>query len=323
MHRIDTHHHILPPHYLTKERERIRAVAHGLFPQLLEWTPRRALEAMDQGGIATAVTSISAPGIWFGDAAAARQLARECNEYAAELARDHPGRFGAFAALPLPDVEGSLREIEYALDVLGADGIGLMTNYDDTWPGEPAWAPVFDELNRRRTVVYFHPTAATRCTNLLPGIPSPTIEFPFDTTRAITSLLYSGTFSRCPELRFIFSHGGGTLPMLAGRLAGLLRVRKDLAALLPHGVPYELKKLYYDIVSAADPVPFTAVRELAGISQLLFGSDYPFWSPEVTVARLAELGLRPSDLQAIERDNALTLLPRLAGQATAARSRAE
>jgi len=310
-HRIDTHHHILPPRYLAQERERIREVSHGLFPQLLEWTPGRALEAMDQSGIATAITSISTPGVWFGDAEAGRRLARECNEYAASLARDHPGRFGMFAALPLGDVEGSLREIEYALDVLQADGIGLMTNYDDRYPGDSAWTPVFDELNRRRAVVYFHPTTSTCTANIVPGIPSPTLEFTFDTTRAIASLLFSGTFSRCPDVRFIFSHGGGTLPMVAWRLGGLLRVRPDLVARLPNGIMYEVKKLYYDVVSAANPVAFNAVRQLAGTSQLLFGSDYPFWSPQVTVDALAALGLGPSDLRAIERDNALALLPKV------------
>jgi predicted TIM-barrel fold metal-dependent hydrolase len=268
---------------------------------------------MDRAGIATAVSSISTPGIWFGDAAAARRLARECNEYAARLAGDHKRRFGMFAALPLPDVDASLREIEYALDVLGADGVGLMTNYDDRWPGEPAWAPVFDELERRRAVVYFHPTAAKACTNLLPGLPPATLEFPFDTTRAITSLLLSGTFSRCPHVRFIFSHGGGALPMLAGRLAGFLSVRTDLAARVPNGVLPELRKLYYDVVGVANPVAFGAVRQLAGISQLLFGTDYPFFPPDRTVNGLAELGLGPGDLRAIERDNALALLPRLGG----------
>jgi predicted TIM-barrel fold metal-dependent hydrolase len=312
-HRIDTHHHILPPRYLEQERERLRGTSHALFPRLVEWTPDRAVETMDRAGIATAVSSISTPGIWFGDAAAARRLARECNEYAARLAGDHKRRFGMFAALPLPDVDASLREIEYALDVLGADGVGLMTNYDDRWPGEPAWAPVFDELERRRAVVYFHPTAAKACTNLLPGLPPATLEFPFDTTRAITSLLLSGTFSRCPHVRFIFSHGGGALPMLAGRLAGFLSVRTDLAARVPNGVLPELRKLYYDVVGVANPVAFGAVRQLAGISQLLFGTDYPFFPPDRTVNGLAELGLGPGDLRAIERDNALALLPRLGG----------
>jgi predicted TIM-barrel fold metal-dependent hydrolase len=310
-HRIDTHHHIVPPRYLEQARERLRVTAHALFPQLLEWTPSRALETMGRVEIASAIMSISTPGIWFGDAGAARGLARDCNEYAAQLSGDHSGRFGFFAAVPLPDVDGSLREIEYALDVLHADGIGLMTNYDDRWPGEPAWAPVFDELDRRRAVVYFHPTASRACTNLLPGLPPATIEFPFDTTRAITSLLLSGTLSRCRNIRWIFSHGGGALPMVVGRLAGFLSVRKDLAAKVPNGVLPELRKLYYDVVGVANPIAFGAVRELAGIPQLLFGTDYPFFPPDPTVKGLTDLPLSADERRAIERDNAVRLLPRL------------
>ena len=154
-HRIDTHHHVYPPAYLAQERERIQKTTHALFARLLEWTPARAVEIMDKNGIATAIASISAPGIWFGDAALARRTARECNEYCARLSSDHAGRFGQFAAIPLPDVDGSLREIEYALDVLEANGIALMTNYEDKWPGDPSFAPVFDELNRRGAVVLF------------------------------------------------------------------------------------------------------------------------------------------------------------------------
>jgi 6-methylsalicylate decarboxylase len=311
-HRIDTHHHIFPPRYLAKERERIVGVAPTYAKEMLEWTPQASLDVMDAGGIATAVTSISTPGVWFGDAKASRQLARDCNDYAAQIARDHKGRFGVFAALPLPDVDGSLREIEYAFDVLKADGIGLVTSYGDKWPGEPAFAPVFDELDRRRAVVYFHPTAPHCCTDLMPGVPPAALEFVFDTTRAIISLLYSGTFLRCANLRFIFSHAGGTLPMIAHRISNQTKRRKDYAEKFPSGVMHEFQKLYYDIVSAAHPVPFEAIRQIAGISHLLYGSDFPFWHPDVTAAGLAGLKLSADDLRAIERDNALALLPSLA-----------
>ena len=314
-HRIDTHHHIFPTHYMEKERERVLGVAHRLAPEILKWTPDAAVEALDRAGIATAVTSISAPGVWFGDPRAARALSRDCNEYAVTMARDHRGRFGVFAALPLPDVDGSLAEIEHAFDVLRADGIGLMTSYGDVWPGDERLAPVFDELNRRKAVVYFHPTAASACANLLPGIPAATIEFPFDTTRAIASLLLGGTLSRCPDIRFIFSHAGGALPMLAHRIAGLMRVRPDLLEKLPKGVMHEFTKLHYDVCSATSPIAFGAIRQLAGISQLLYGTDFPYWPSETTGAGLAQLGLAAAELRAVERDNALRLLPRLARSA--------
>jgi 6-methylsalicylate decarboxylase len=310
-HRIDTHHHVYPPRYLAQERERIQKTTHALFARLLEWTPARALEVMDRNGIATAIASISAPGIWFGDAEAAHRSARECNEYCARLASDHKGRFGQFAAIPLPDVDGSLREIEYLYDTLKADGIALTTNYDDKYPGEDAFTPVFDELNRRKAVVYFHPTAASFAFNRVKDIPPPTIEFPFDTTRTITSLLFSGTFSRCPDIRWIFSHGGGALGMVANRLVGLSRTRPELAARVPGGVKQELSKLYLDVVGVTTPGALHAVLDIVPVSQLLFGTDFPFWAPDITIKGLAGLKLSATDLQAIERDNALKLLPGL------------
>jgi len=311
-HRIDTHHHVVPPCYLERHRDAILAVAHVHAPKLVEWTPAKSLEAMDRAGVATAITSISSPGVWFGDGAAARGMVRECNEFAAQMARDHKGRFGVFAALPLPDADASLREIEYAFDVLKADGIGLMTHFGEAYPGDPRFAAVFDELNRRKAVVYFHPTTPGYCSALLPEIPPPMVEFPFDTTRAILTLLFSGTFSRCQDIRFIFSHAGGTLPMLAHRIAAVTGTRKELAAQAPKGAMHEFRRLYYDVVNASNPISFNAIRQLAGIPQLLYGSDFPFWLPEMTASALAELGLAAEELRAVERDNALALFPRFA-----------
>lgn len=311
-HRIDTHHHIFPPQYLARASDRIVAAAPGHTTNLTEWTPQKAIDAMDANGIATAVTSISTPGIWFGDAETTRALARDCNEFAAQMAGDHKGRFGVFATLPLPDVDHSLEEIAYALDVLGVDGFGLVTNYGDILPGDSRIAPVFDELNRRKAVVYFHPTAATCCVNHSTILPPAIIEFPFDTTRAIASLLTSGTLSRCPDIRFIFSHGGGTIAMLAGRLARIMRTRKELAEIVPNGAMYELQRLYYDLVSINTTAAFQAVRSVAEIPNLLFGSDFPYWSPAVAVEELKSLGLSQEEICDVERNNALRLMPRLA-----------
>ena len=218
-HRIDVHHHILPPDYVaTVGDDRIGPlILSGKTP---EWTPQSSIEAMDRNGIATAITSISAPGFWFGNTAQTIELCRHSNEYATKIRRDHPGRFGTFAGLPLPDVEASMAEIAYALDTLKADRIGLLTSYGDQYPGDAAFAPVFDELDRRGAVVYFHPTNAP-CSQCLPEIPAATLDFPFDTTRAIVSLLFGGTFARRRNIRFIFSHAGGTVPFLAERIARL------------------------------------------------------------------------------------------------------
>lgn len=266
---------------------------------------------MDRDGIAVSVLSIGTPSVWLGDVASSRALARECNEATAKIQADHKGRFGHFATIPLPDVGGSLREIEHLFDTLKADGIALSTNYDDKYPGEEAFAPVFDELNRRKAVVYFHPTAASFAFDRVKDIPPPTLEFPFDTTRAIVSLMFCGTFSRCPEIRWIFSHGGGALPMLAGRIAGLARNRPELAKRVPNGVMAELKKLYYDVVGVNGRGAFSALKDISDPSRLLFGTDFPFWSPKDTISAMSALDLRETERAAIERGNALALLPNL------------
>jgi 6-methylsalicylate decarboxylase len=308
-HRIDVHHHILPPGY-------VRAVGDDRIGPLIvagktpEWTPQHSIEAMDRNGIEKSITSISAPGLWFGDAAATKALTRECNDYAAQIRGDHPGRFGVFASLPLPDIENSLREIGYALDELKADGIGLLTNYDGRYPGDPLFAPVFDELNRRKAVVYFHPAQAPCCHAHGLAIPAATLDFPFDTTKAVTSLLFGGTFARCRDIRFIFSHAGGTIPFLAERIARL-EVRPEFRGSVPDGVMFELKRLFFDTALSANALAFSALLTLVTPDQVLFGSDYPF-APETTMVAsikgLAGLGLAPEVLHAIERTNALRLL---------------
>jgi predicted TIM-barrel fold metal-dependent hydrolase len=314
--RIDVHHHILPPPYMLRARDRILEISDRDHSALLNWTPARALEEMDRAGIATAITSLSLPGVWFGGVEAARALARTCNEYAAQMVKDYPGRFGLFAAVPLPDTEGSLRELAYALDILKADGIGLVSNYDDKWPGDQAFAPVLEELNRRRAVVFIHPTAPSCCSHLMPGIAASTIEFLFDTSRAILSLLVSGTFSRCPDIRFIFCHAGGTMPVLAARANAFVERHKDIAERVPTGVPSELKKLYYDVANSVNPSSMAALMNLVPMSQLLFGSDFPYVPCTVTANGLDRFGLSASDLSAVNRENAVRLFPRLNSTAT-------
>jgi predicted TIM-barrel fold metal-dependent hydrolase len=310
-HRIDTHHHPYPPAYIKATGDILKHTTHAFYDRLTKWQPTQAVEVMDQDGIAISVLSIATPSVWLGDVEASRKLARECNDYAARMQSDYKGRFGHFATLPLPDVEGSLREIEYAYDTLAADGIALTTNYIDKYPGEADWAPVFDELYRRKAVVYFHPTAASFAFNRVKDIPPPTIEFPFDTTRTITSLLFSGTLTRCPDIKWIFSHGGGALGMVANRMVGLAKNRPELAARVPNGVKHELSKLYLDVVGIVTPGALAAILDVVPMSNLLFGTDYPFWKPEETIHGLAALNLSPADLAAIERGNALRLMPGL------------
>jgi predicted TIM-barrel fold metal-dependent hydrolase len=313
--KIDTHCHLFPPRWLAEHGQDIVKSAPGIAASVtLDWTPQVALDAMDKFGIATSVLSIPTPGVWFGDVEKSRSLARHCNEFGARLVQDRPDRFGMFAIVSFNDVDGTLREIEYALDVLKLDGIGMMTSCEGKYPGDPSCAAIFDELNRRKAVVYFHPLCPPFALNVVPGV-SPAIgEFIFDTTRAVLSLLYSGTLSRCADVKFIFSHGGGTVPYLADRIASLARrpTEKEMAARIPKGVMYELGKLYYDIVSiCGNPPGMACLRGIADPTHLLFGTDFPYYRMEHSAENLPKSAADERELAAINRRNALALFPRL------------
>ena len=314
--RIDVHHHFYPREYLQALHSPAAGGESIAFPGVRDWTVDRTLEDMNRHGIAASILSLSPPGCRLGNAAENRQLARLCNDHGKRLAREHPGRFGLFGVLPMPDVEGSLAEIAYALDVLKADGIQLMTSYGDRWPGDPAFEPVFEELNRRKALVFIHPLAPACCGNLIPWVPAALLEYPHDTNRCIMSLMFSGTLSRLPDIRYIFCHGGGSMPMLAGRVMHSGSNRKFLP-LVPRGIDYELKKLYYDIALAAFRPSLAALFAMAPVSQVLLGSDYPFSSVGASVEGLDRMALPEADARAICRGNAERLIPRLVSLARA------
>lgn len=297
--RIDVHHHTAPPAWA-------KVVP---FAARWHWTPEVSLEQMEKFGIQTAITSITQPGVWFSDLEHARTMARECNEFGANMVRDYPGRFGLFAALPMPDADNTLKEIEYSMDTLKADGVGLLTSYGDKWLGDAAFVPVFEELNRRNAIAFVHVTGPSCCQHLVPGSTATMMEYDFDTARTVVSLLVNGTLSRFPNVRLIFVHSGGTLPVLSHRIAD--RFPKDRADRVPNGVMYELKKLYYEVAHATYPEPLSALAKFVPVSQILFGTDYPAEAIATTTGPLAESGLSAADLFAIDRGNAERLLPRL------------
>ena len=227
---VDIHRHVSPPFYL----DRIAGLYPKAFPPLLgAWTPESCLADMDAGGIELGILSMPArPGVHFGEAAHARRFCRETNEYMADLRRAHRGRFGMFAALPLPDIEGSLAELAYAFDVLKAEGVGVLTSYGSTYLGDPSLAPLWSELDRRGAIVFTHPTDAECCPNPVPQMRETIVEFGADTARTIGSLVFSGTSTRFPHIRFVFSHGGGSMPFAIDRFINQSRAPKS-----PHFCP--------------------------------------------------------------------------------------
>ncbi|MEP7031652.1 MAG: amidohydrolase family protein, partial [Pseudolabrys sp.] len=310
---IDVHHHLSPTTFIKALNE------HKLGERpILDWTPARSIEDMDRAGVATAITSITHPGLWFGDSAETRRLARECNDYAARLAVDHPRRFGMFASLPLPDVDASLKEIEYAFDTLKADGVGVMTSFGDKWLGDKSFEPVMQELNRRKAVLYTHPTVANCCRNLMPDIHYSVVELATDTTRAIANLVFTGTASRFPDIRYIFSHAGGTMPFTFGRFAGYPFLDKGMGLGLniqqkvPQGVLKTLQSFYYDTAQTSYPTAMEPLKKIVGTSQILFGTDFPFRTSADHVKGLAGSGFTESELGAIHRENAIRIMPQFA-----------
>ncbi len=307
---IDVHHHVSPPAWLRDAAGPIAATNRNA-SAITGWTPARSLEEMDRSGVQVSVASITNPGVWFGEIEPARRLSRACSEYMAGLKQDGKGRFAGLVSPPLPDTEGSLREIAFGLDTLGLDGVGLLTNYDNKWLGDPSFAPVLAELNRRHATVFVHPTSSACCSANIPDVSLSAIEFPIDTTRTIVSLLFSGALAQYPDIKWIFSHAGGALPMLAQRVAQILESQPRLKERTPDGALNALKRLHYDLALAANPMAMGALTQLVASSQILFGSDFPLSGQQATLAGIDAHGFGAADLAAIRNGNARRLFPKL------------
>jgi predicted TIM-barrel fold metal-dependent hydrolase len=320
--RIDVHYHIIPKRYVEALRENgIQGATSVGFPA---WTPERALKHMNRSAVATAITSLSTPGVWFGDAALARKLSRICNEFQAQMVADYPGRFGSFAFLPLPDVEGSLLELDYALDQLGHDGVVLLSDVGGHYLGDPSYEELFAELDRHRAVVFIHPQFGSSAGHERYKLFQPLLEALIHTTRAATDLLYSGRLTRYPNIRFVLAHGGGAVPFLAHRIVDGVE-RKTARAVGDKGLNNRcpekradslqlLRRLYYDTSSPGD-AHLAALQEFVGASQIVYGTDGG-WTPQAQVAIANKIfmaydGFDESQLLAIERENAAGLFPRV------------
>jgi predicted TIM-barrel fold metal-dependent hydrolase len=307
--RIDIHHHLSPPTYIAASN------ANNFGDILMKnWTPEKTLADMDAAGVAVAMLSVTTPALNFTSGEAARKLARECNDYAAKLIADHPGRFGNFATVPLTDVDGSLQEIAYALDTLKADGIGLLTSYGDKWLGDPLFLPVMEELNRRKALVNTHPTTANCCVNLVRTQQPQMIEWGTDTTRTIADIIFTGNAQKFRDIRWIFSHAGGTMPFLIERFVRNPLLVPSAKPTVPDGTLAELRRFHYDTAQTSNKGSMSALAAIIPVSQIVFGTDFPYRTGIDHVRGLRESGVfTDAQLMEIERGNALRLLPRLVG----------
>ncbi|HUL83067.1 MAG TPA: amidohydrolase family protein [Gammaproteobacteria bacterium] len=310
--RIDVHHHFLPPEFLAYLKRTGTPWTGG--PAVPEWNVDLALETMDRYQIASAVASV-VPHTYFGDTAAAIHWARHCNDFSARIVQEMPDRFGAFATLPLPDADGACREIEHSLDVLKLDGVVLYSSYGVQYPGDPQFDSVFAELDKRKAIVFIHPNT------IVPGsivpkltLPWAVVEFVMDTTRCITNLLYSGTFERYPNIRYVVAHAGGTFPWIAWRIAMAGQMLHDWQVTMPKGPMHYLQKLYVDTALSVSDQVMAGLDKLLPQSHVLFGSDWPMAGTPALHAEHAYLSstsaLDETRRRAIDRGNALALFPR-------------
>lgn len=300
--RIDTHHHVVPPFY--RDWLSQRGLDAGGLP-IPEWSASASLDLMRHTGTETAILSVSTPGAEPVDGAEAASVARDLNEYCAQVVRDHPDRFGYFATLTLPDVDRAITEMHRALDVLGADGVILFANCKGIYLGDPAFDPLMAELNERDAVVFVHPQGLPG--GGVDGIPAYAADFLLDTTRAALNLSRNGVLDRFPRIRFVLSHGGGMIPYAAFRLSPTASPKGNPLDGLRH-----LRRFYYDTALTPSPFSMPALLRFAPRDRVLFGSDYPYAPAKASIAFSRILSAYPTTRHAaINRGNALKLFPRL------------
>ena len=305
---IDVHHHVSPPTWLDAVKSMKRDN-----PPMANWSVQKTLDDMDNGGVATAITSPTTPQVIGLDKSTSVRVARESNEYCKKLEGDHKGRFGTFAVLPFPHIDDCLEEIAYAFDVLKVDGVCCMTSYGDKWLGYAEFESVWEELSRRKATVYTHPTTANCCVNLVRGIDDAHIEFGADTARSIFSVIFSGTSQKYKDVNWIWSHGGGALTAFADRFLFLAVSRPPYVGKFTRAtVEGELRRFYYDTAQVANPITLSAMVQLMPISQIVYGTDFPYRIAADNTRGVAAF-FKSDDLKAVARENALRLIPRLKG----------
>jgi predicted TIM-barrel fold metal-dependent hydrolase len=312
---IDVHHHFWAPDYLKAQDdwEDAHHVPHA--PQMQNWRPEVSLAEMDKSGVQTSMLSLASisQGMWGLDAAAASKVCRSCADYGAKTVADHKGRFGLFAPLNMLDADSSLKDAEYALDQAHADGIGLQSSYNGVYLGDESYNPIWEELNRRKAVVFVHGPNSACCSAIKdgPGMFGSVVEVTFDVTRTCASLLTSGALQKYPNIQWIIAYGGGTLPFVAGRINNFIEKMKNAKELAPNGVYNELKKFHVDTVNVTNQASMSAITKFLPISNILYGTDYFYFNND-QLDELDKVHLSPKELAAIQSGNAKRMIPRLA-----------
>jgi 6-methylsalicylate decarboxylase len=286
----------------------MRKALAGRVPARFLVDENQSLMAMDSDGTSLAVISYPNSDITTLEPSALSSLIQASNDYAAAVVAKNPTRYRLFASLPMPNVDASLRELERIGKEVPADGVLLISNYGSKWLGDPQFAPLMQELNRRQMLVYVHPNPADCCKGLLPGVPDSIVEFQSDTSRTIASWLFSGSAERFRDLRFLFSHSGGTIAGLIERFILAPKVSQELQKLVPEGPLWYLKRFYYDTAQSANPGALGALMNYVPDTQILFGTDFPYRTAIEQVKQLQGMALDADRLERILRSNARHLL---------------
>ncbi|MEV4136731.1 amidohydrolase family protein [Dactylosporangium sp. NPDC049742] len=289
---IDFHAHFVTGDYVAAARAAGIEHPDGM-PGWPSWSAEAHLELMDRGGIGRSYLSISSPGVHFGHDTAARALARDVNEFGAAVRSRRPERFGHFATLPLPDVDGARAEAAYALDTLGADGIVVESNHHGMYLGDGRLEPLWQDLDRRGALVFVHPTSPPHAESVALGRPRPMLEFLFDTARTAADLVFSGVLVRHPRIRWLLTHGGGVLPLLADRMDMFRAAFPMGAAPDAPTVTSQLRRLWYDMAGTPFPRQIPALDAAFGTARLVYGSDYCWTPAAAALAQIAAVDAAP------------------------------
>ena len=308
--KIDVHFHLIPRFFGDAVHEAGLMLATAKYP---EWSPALALELMDKHDIALAITSAVWPGAGFLPNDKAAPFARRCNDYAADLIARHPRRFGCFGLLPMHDVDAAVAEAQYCLNTLRFEGIGLFASYGERFLGDPFFDPLMSYLNSAKAIVHVHPSLHPSSKSLKLQWPGWLVEYVFDTTRAAVNLIFSGALARFPDIRFILSHAGGTLPYLALRLELAPMIEASLQKVPCDDIRGGLKSFWYDSALACGPQTLDALSRVAAKDHILFGSDWPFCGDSVVTEEIGQLTapgfLAAEAVSMIARENAMALFP--------------